>query len=110
MRLLNLTLAAATVLSAPIHACKCLSLDGFYYDGATEGACNELGGQMNGNDCVADSISEKLSDFRFFCQLLGGQGSDCSCPIGCREAITAEEDPEAVAAAAANKKLVEKTR
>ncbi|KAF3492120.1 uncharacterized protein GIQ15_01637 [Arthroderma uncinatum] len=42
----------------------------------TEKCCSELGGTMNGDDCVAHSIAEKLKAFHKCCQ---GK-SDCNYP------------------------------
>lgn len=77
----SLTLVAALLLGA--NACKCVN---DYVDyAATEACCSRLGGEfVNGNDCNADSISEKLSNFRNCCgesQLT----SDCDCPTCLQE-------------------------
>ncbi|KAI1951258.1 hypothetical protein LOZ57_001813, partial [Ophidiomyces ophidiicola] len=56
--------------------CKCY-VNGNRDDGRTESCCRQLGGVFRfGNDCLAGSISEHLSNFRRCC---GGQ-SDCDYP------------------------------
>lgn len=68
--------AIAAMLSAPSLACQCFSGDRVDV-GKTHGCCNGLGGVfVNGDNCQAGSISERLSNFRRCCD---GQ-SDCDYP------------------------------
>ncbi|KAA8646128.1 hypothetical protein EYZ11_005517 [Aspergillus tanneri] len=70
------TMAVAVMLSAPTLACKCF-VNGNQDVGRTQSCCNSLSGVFRGgNDCLASSISERLSNFRRCC---GGQ-SDCDYP------------------------------
>ncbi|PQE32209.1 hypothetical protein CJF32_00009909 [Rutstroemia sp. NJR-2017a WRK4] len=60
-----------------LEACKCA--------GNTEGTiacCKSVGGSPSGDDCPANSISQRLSNFASCCGSLG-QRSDCKCPVGC---------------------------
>ncbi|KAE8418985.1 hypothetical protein BDV36DRAFT_294634 [Aspergillus pseudocaelatus] len=69
-------LTVAAMLSAPALACKC-NVNGNQDAGKTRSCCNSLNGVFHGgNDCLASSISERLSNFRKCC---GGQ-SDCDYP------------------------------
>ncbi|KAF2448952.1 hypothetical protein P171DRAFT_509337 [Karstenula rhodostoma CBS 690.94] len=61
------------------QACKCL-VDGRVNAGATKRCCVSLNGAfVNGNDCNAHSISEKLSNFSKCCNHVG-LFSDCKFP------------------------------
>ncbi|KAK3935743.1 hypothetical protein QBC46DRAFT_412725 [Diplogelasinospora grovesii] len=70
--------ALAAVLSGAVSdACKC----GGNVD-ATVACCKSVGGSANGDDCPANQISERLSNFASCCNNLGAR-SDCRCPVGC---------------------------
>ncbi|GAB1191288.1 hypothetical protein APSETT444_000460 [Aspergillus pseudonomiae] len=70
------TITVVAMLSAPALACKCY-VNGNQDAGKTRSCCNSLNGVFRGgNDCLASSISERLSNFRRCC---GGQ-SDCDYP------------------------------
>jgi hypothetical protein len=88
-----LTVIAAT-LFVGVNACKCVN--GGRNDQFTRECCASLGGNfVNGNDCQAGSISEKLSNFRSCCRGKGqGFTSDCDCPT-CRSGSLEEDDQSA---------------
>ncbi|KAL6703439.1 hypothetical protein ACN47E_009698 [Coniothyrium glycines] len=68
-------------LALTATACKCVQ--GTTNDAATATCCTSLGGRQEGNDCVADTISEQLSDFRQCCRNQDPNGeltSDCDFP------------------------------
>jgi hypothetical protein len=66
------------------EACKCYNNNGQRDPVITQKACGFTGGIFEfGEDCRASSISNKLSTFRYACQIYGGTGSDCPCPEGC---------------------------
>lgn len=46
-----LTIAMATILSAPALACKCTN--GSNNEALTKSCCGQLSGTVNGNDCEA---------------------------------------------------------
>ena len=68
------TLAAFVTAAA---ACKCGG-----NEIATEACCRTSGGIMRGNDCAANTMSERLSTFAQCCRAFGVI-SDCRCPVGC---------------------------
>ncbi|KLU86593.1 hypothetical protein MAPG_05605 [Magnaporthiopsis poae ATCC 64411] len=68
------TLAAFVTAAA---ACKC---GGNKF--ATEGCYQTWDGIIKGNDCAANSISERLSTFAQCCRAFGVI-SDCRYPVGC---------------------------
>jgi hypothetical protein len=79
MQFFNAIVLASMALAA--NACKCVQ-DGIN-DAATQTCCTAQGGRYEGNDCVADTISERLFNFRQCCQNQdpGGQlTSDCDFP------------------------------
>ncbi|KAH9934079.1 uncharacterized protein BXZ73DRAFT_46018 [Epithele typhae] len=72
-------LAVAAVI--PAQACKCIDIGGSQDVGNTQSCCAALNGSFqDGNDCAADSISERLSNFRSCCVSLGSETSDCNFP------------------------------
>jgi hypothetical protein len=74
---LQTVMMALTALFTAADACKC----GGNQD-ATRACCRQVGGVPSGNDCPANTISERLSNFHSCC--LGfGVRSDCRCPVGC---------------------------
>ncbi|EPE30109.1 hypothetical protein GLAREA_12832 [Glarea lozoyensis ATCC 20868] len=75
--------AAASILS--VEACKCVNPNGGANNiGVTRSCCSQNKGTfVNGNDCNAGSISNRLSNFKNCCRG-SGLNSDCSCPT-CRE-------------------------
>lgn len=72
----NIALMALAFFSA-VEACKC----GGNVD-ATRACCKSTGGTPSGDDCPANQISERLSNFASCCRNLGAR-SDCRCSIGC---------------------------
>ncbi|KAF9066290.1 hypothetical protein BDP27DRAFT_1297472 [Rhodocollybia butyracea] len=71
----------AVVAAIPAHACKCLDAGGANNVHNTKSCCADLNGSFqDGNDCAADSISERLSNFRSCCQVEGSVTSDCDFP------------------------------
>lgn len=73
----NFAVIAIAALISAADACKC----GGNRD-ATFACCRNVGGVPSGNDCPANTISERLSNFHSCC--LGfGVRSDCRCPVGC---------------------------
>jgi hypothetical protein len=79
----------AAALFVGADACKCVA--GGKDDAATRACCSQLGGNfVNGDDCQAGSISEKLSNFRRCCRDRGFT-SDCDCPT-CRVAEDGSSD------------------
>ncbi|KAH7076088.1 hypothetical protein FB567DRAFT_535429 [Paraphoma chrysanthemicola] len=75
------TTIALAALALTASACKCVQ--GGTNDAATATCCTSLGGRQEGNDCVADTISEELSDFRQCCRNQDPSGeltSDCDFP------------------------------
>ncbi len=70
-------LAAIAAIVSAAEACKC----GGNID-ATRACCRQTGGVPSGDDCPANTISERLSNFHSCC-LNFGTRSDCRCPIGC---------------------------
>ena len=90
MRFSTLTIAI-TALMAGAQACQCVN------NGAdiekTRDCCERLGGNfVNGKDCQASSISEKLSNFRSCCRERG-MTSDCDCPT-CKRSTDEGEESE----------------
>lgn len=68
--------AIAIILSTPALACKCYT-NGHVVTADTRRCCGQLNGVFRGgNDCLASSISEHLSNFRACC----GGHSDCDYP------------------------------
>ncbi|KAL4746938.1 hypothetical protein BDW72DRAFT_197197 [Aspergillus terricola var. indicus] len=82
------TLSLLALLSTPSLACKCF-VNNRQDNSRTESCCRQLNGVFrDGNDCAANSISERLSQFRSCC---GGQ-SDCDFPRLAEEEKEEEED------------------
>jgi hypothetical protein len=80
-------LIAALALAFSADACKCTTDfgKGSPVDAATKSCCSKVGGTYSGNDCEADSISNKLAQFDTCCEVTSPEGmdSDCHCPLGC---------------------------
>lgn len=88
MQFFNAIILASMALTAT--ACKCVQ--GGTNDEATRVCCGSLGGRYEGNDCVAGTISEELSDFRSCCMNQDPNGqltSDCDFPTKRDEASAA---------------------
>jgi hypothetical protein len=84
------TAIAIAYMALTASACKCVQ--GGTNDAATATCCTSLGGRQEGNDCVADTISEKLSNFRQCCMNQDPTGeltSDCDFPRKADEASAA---------------------
>ncbi|KAF2644772.1 hypothetical protein P280DRAFT_466044 [Massarina eburnea CBS 473.64] len=90
MRISILATITAALLPTTILGCKCIDKNGGQHADATSAACKILNGTFRDNDCAASSISEKLSNFHYYCKVQGWR-SDCRCPSGCREAPSQEE-------------------
>jgi hypothetical protein len=73
----TLALAALATIFTTINACKC----GGNLE-ATKACCQSTGGVATSDDCPANQISERLSNFASCCNNLGAR-SDCRCPVGC---------------------------
>lgn len=84
MQLTTILATLTTLLAASVEACKC----GGNID-ATRACCRSTGGVPSGDDCPANQISERLSNFAACCRNLGAR-SDCRCPVGC---VLAQENP-----------------
>ncbi|RYP36576.1 hypothetical protein DL767_003280 [Monosporascus sp. MG133] len=71
-----ITILFSSTIFTPTLACKCF-VNGIQDDAGTMRCCVQLNGVFrNGNDCLASSISERLSNFRACC----GGNSDCDYP------------------------------
>ncbi|KAH7310056.1 hypothetical protein BKA65DRAFT_575854 [Rhexocercosporidium sp. MPI-PUGE-AT-0058] len=83
MQLLNLILVAATAILS-VDACKCVNPNGGANNvGTTAFCCGQNQGTFITDDCRANSISNRLSNFKNCCRG-SGLNSDCSCPT-CRD-------------------------
>jgi hypothetical protein len=79
MRFFDLILVSVTALSIPAYACKC-ARSGLDDPSSTQACCDFVGGNFQfGEDCQADSISEKLEAFSICCSNRNFP-SDCDCP------------------------------
>lgn len=99
MKFATVIFAIATVFTTA-DACKC----GGNVD-ATRACCRDVGGVPTSNDCPANTISERLSNFHSCC--LGfGVRSDCRCPIGClMQEVEAERKTQGLPALNESEKL-----
>ncbi|KAK8113285.1 hypothetical protein PG984_013811 [Apiospora sp. TS-2023a] len=78
MKLSLLILAATALLaSSAVDACTCDD-----NRTATYLCCHAAFGTLENHDCLADTISERLSNFAMCC-VSSGARSICRCPIGC---------------------------
>jgi hypothetical protein len=78
-------LALLSLFLVPTLACKCRVRVNDAIDTARTYACcvGRKGEFVDGNDCRAGSIQDKLRTFHQCCKFYG-RVSDCRCPFGCR--------------------------
>lgn len=81
MRFFNIALAALATSVSTTLACKCIDLSTIdNVVSMTEGCCGVAGGTMNGDDCTADTISEKIRIFGHCCSAGNEYDTDCYPP------------------------------